>query len=251
MGDRTGDKVDFGYREVHAVEKARLVGRVFDSVAGRYDLMNDLMSAGLHRLWKRYFMKIVDIRQGMRVLDLASGTGDIASLAARELGDDGLVVASDINAAMLSRGRERLTDSGRFELTRFVLADAESLPFPDRSFDRVTMAFGLRNVTHKERALANMQRVLRPGGSAHVLEFSTLRAAALRPAYDFYSFQVLPRLGNLVARDAGSYRYLAESIRRHPDQETLQSMMEQAGLERVSWRNLAGGIVAVHSGWRI
>ena len=251
MTEHGGDKTDFGYREVSADEKARLVGRVFDSVADRYDLMNDLMSAGLHRLWKRYLLKVADIRPGMDVLDLASGTGDIASLTAGRLRGRGQLVASDINAAMLARGRDRLIDEGHVEALAYALADAEYLPFPDRSFDRVTIGFGLRNVTRKERALAEMRRVLRPGGSVHVLEFSALRPAMLRPAYDFYSFQVLPRLGKLVAGDADSYRYLAESIRRHPDQETLKSMMEQAGLERVGYRNLSGGVVAVHSGWRI
>lgn len=251
MNDPAQDKVDFGYRRVPAGDKRRLVGRVFDSVADRYDLMNDLMSAGLHRLWKRYFIETVNIRPGMRVLDLASGTGDIASLAAGRLGDDGLLVASDINGAMLSRGRDRLIGEGVTERVAFTLADAEYPPFPNRSFDRITMAFGLRNVTQKERALASMFALLKPGGSAHVLEFSALKLKALQPAYDFYSFNVLPRLGSLVTRDGDSYRYLAESIRRHPDQETLKSMMEQAGFERVSYRNLSGGVVAIHSGWRI
>lgn len=250
MTDDSGDRVDFGYRRVPAGEKAHLVGRVFDSVAGRYDLMNDLMSAGLHRLWKRYFLGVADIRPGMRVLDLASGTGDIASAAAQRMRGRGLLVASDINAAMLSRGRDRLIDEGNLDGLAFTLADAEQPPFADASFDRVTMAFGLRNVTRKERALASIRRLLKPGGSVHVLEFSSLRFEALRPAYDFYSLQVLPRMGELVTGDADSYRYLAESIRRHPDQETLKSMMEQAGLERVRYRNLSGGIVAIHSGWR-
>ncbi len=187
----------------------------------------------------------------MRVLDLASGTGDIASLAAGRLGNAGLLVASDINDAMLSRGRDRLIEEGVTERVAFTLADAESPPFPDRSFDRITMAFGLRNVTHKARALASMFALLKPGGSAHILEFSELRLKAMRPAYDFYSLTVLPRLGQFVTGDSESYRYLAESIRRHPDQETLKSMMEQAGFERVSYRNLSSGIVAVHSGWRL
>lgn len=251
MTDPARDNVDFGYRRVPAGEKRRLVGRVFDSVAGRYDLMNDLMSAGLHRLWKRYFVETAGIRPGMRVLDLASGTGDIASLCAGRLGDTGLLVASDINGAMLSRGRDRLIEEGVTDRIAFTLADAESPPFPERSYDRVTMAFGLRNVTHKARALAGMFALLKPGGSAHILEFSELRLKALQPAYDFYSFRILPRMGKLITRDADSYRYLAESIRRHPDQETLKSMMEQAGFERVSYRNLSGGIVAIHSGWRI
>lgn len=251
MTEPARDKVDFGYRRVPAGDKRRLVGRVFDSVAGRYDLMNDLMSAGMHRLWKRYFVELANIRPGMRVLDLASGTADIASLAAGRLDDAGLLVAADINGAMLSRGRDRLIGEGVTERIVFTLADAEDPPFPDRSFDRITMAFGLRNVTRKERALAGMRALLKPGGSAHVLEFSELRLKALQPAYDFYSLNVLPRMGRLVTSDADSYRYLAESIRRHPDQETLKSMMEQAGFERVTYHNLSGGIVAIHSGWRL
>lgn len=251
MTEGTDKGVDFGYRRVAPEEKTRLVGRVFDSVAGRYDLMNDLMSAGLHRFWKRYFAGTLGLRPDMRVLDLASGTGDIAALAAPKLGPEGRLVASDINANMLSRGRDRLINANRAGNADFVLADAECLPFPDNYFDRITIAFGLRNVTHKERALRDMHRVLRAGGSANVLEFSKLRPKFLRPAYDFYSFQVLPRLGNLVAHDSESYRYLAESIRRHPDQSALACMMEQAGFERVSCRNLSAGVVAIHTGWKL
>lgn len=251
MTEQGNDKVDFGYRKVPTGDKARLVHRVFDSVAGRYDLMNDVMSAGVHRLWKRYLMTVADIRPGMDVLDLASGTGDVAALSAGRLRGNGMLVASDINAAMLSRGRDRLINDGLSKGAEFTLADAEFLPFPDRRFDRITMAFGLRNVTRKERALAEMRRVLKPGGSAHILEFSALQVGPLRPAYDFYSFKVLPKMGRLIAGDEASYRYLAESIRRHPDQETLKSMMEQAGFERCTYRNLSGGIVAIHSGWHL
>jgi len=251
MTEGTDKGVDFGYRRVPPEEKTRLVGRVFDSVAGRYDLMNDLMSGGLHRFWKRYFVGTLGLRPDMRVLDLASGTGDIAVLIGPKLGADGRLVASDINANMLSRGRDRLINANRAANADFVLADAECLPFPASHFDRITIAFGLRNVTRRERALRDMFRVLRPGGSANVLEFSRLRSGLLRPAYDFYSFQALPRLGGMVAGDAESYRYLAESIRRHPDQAALASMMEQAGFERVACRNLTGGVVAIHTGWKI
>jgi demethylmenaquinone methyltransferase/2-methoxy-6-polyprenyl-1,4-benzoquinol methylase len=247
----TQDKTHFGFREVDPGDKARLVGEVFTSVAGKYDLMNDLMSMGVHRLWKRDFVASSGARPGDRVLDLAGGTGDIAAQLARKVGDKGLVVLSDINRAMLAAGRDRLIDDALIGNTGCVRVDAQAIPFPDASFDLVTIAFGLRNVTDKDLALREMHRVLRPGGRALILEFSRVTAAALKPLYDLYSFQVLPRLGAVVARDEDSYRYLAESIRRHPDQDTLRAMLDGAGFERTSSRNLSGGIVAIHSGYRI
>ena len=239
------EPADFGYERVTPEEKTRRVGGVFDSVAGKYDVMNDLMSGGLHRWWKRYAVTLAQVRPGARVLDLAGGTGDMARLFAQRAGPSGLVVHTDINASMLAAGRDRLLDDGIVLPT--VRCNAEALPFASRSFDCVSIAFGLRNVTHKDRALAEMQRVLRPGGVALVLEFSRV-ARPLAPAYDWYSFNVLPRLGRLVAGDAASYRYLAESIRMHPDQETLRTMMEQAGFERVEYHNLTAGVVALHLG---
>ena len=241
----------FGYQTVGEADKAERVRGVFDSVATRYDLMNDLMSLGVHRLWKRFAMQLTGVRAGQRVLDLASGTGDLAARLAGLVGPTGLVVMSDINAAMLAQGRDRMLDDGRVGNVRYAQLDAEALPFPAGSFDCVTIGFGLRNVTHKERALAEMHRVLRAGGRALVLEFSHPTAAPLKAAYDLYSFQVLPRLGRLVANDEASYRYLAESIRMHPDQETLKGMMEAAGFERCDVHNLTGGVVAVHRGFRL
>ena len=241
----------FGYETVGESEKAERVRGVFDSVATRYDLMNDLMSFGVHRLWKRFAVQLTGARAGQRVLDLASGTGDLAARLAGLVGPRGLVVMTDINAAMLARGRDRMLDEGRAGNVRYAQLDAEALPFPDGCFDCVTIGFGLRNVTHKERALAEMHRVLRPGGRALVLEFSHPTAAPLRAAYDLYSFQVLPRLGRLVADDEASYRYLAESIRVHPDQQTLKGMMEAAGFERCDVHNLTGGVVAVHRGFKL
>jgi demethylmenaquinone methyltransferase/2-methoxy-6-polyprenyl-1,4-benzoquinol methylase len=224
---------------------------VFSSVAQQYDLMNDLMSLGVHRVWKRYFVGTSGVRRGDRVLDLAGGTGDIAALLHQRVGETGEVVLGDINAEMLHVGRDRLTDRGLVRGLRYIQLNAEALPFPDASFDLVTIAFGLRNVTDKAKALREMQRVLKPGGRALVLEFSQVKPEWFRPIYDFHSFQVLPRLGRLFAKDAESYQYLAESIRKHPDQETLQSMMAEAGFERCTHRNLSGGIVAIHSGYRI
>ena len=241
----------FGYETIGESEKAERVRGVFDSVATRYDLMNDLMSFGVHRLWKRFAVQLTGVRGGQRVLDLASGTGDLAARLAGLVGPRGLVVMTDINAAMLARGRDRMLDEGRAGNVRYAQLDAEALPFPDGCFDCVTIGFGLRNVTHKERALAEMHRVLRPGGRALVLEFSHPTAAPLRAAYDLYSFQVLPRLGRLVADDEASYRYLAESIRVHPDQQTLKGMMEAAGFERCDVHNLTGGVVAVHRGFKL
>ena len=242
--------VDFGYREVPAAEKAQRVRAVFDSVADKYDLMNDLMSAGVHRLWKRYMLSQTGLRPGQAALDVAGGTGDIAAGMARQVGESGLVVLSDINAAMLDVGRNRLLDRGLMHNVRFSLANAECLPFEDESFDCVTIAFGLRNVTDKPAALASMRRVLRPGGRLLVLEFSKPVVPGLKPVYDVYSFSVLPWLGKRIAGDSDSYQYLAESIRRFPDQETLCAMMREAGLEDCRHHNLSGGIVALHKGFR-
>jgi demethylmenaquinone methyltransferase/2-methoxy-6-polyprenyl-1,4-benzoquinol methylase len=243
-------KVDFGYQEVPAAEKAQRVRAVFDSVADKYDLMNDLMSAGVHRLWKRYTLSQTGLRPGQAALDVAGGTGDIAAGMAKQVGANGLVVLSDINAAMLEVGRNRLLDRGLMHNVRFSLANAECLPFEDESFDCVTIAFGLRNVTDKPAALASMRRVLRPGGRLLVLEFSKPVVPGLKPVYDVYSFSVLPWLGKRIAGDADSYQYLAESIRRFPDQETLCNMMREAGLEDCRYHNLSGGIVALHKGFR-
>ncbi|MBI4206643.1 MAG: bifunctional demethylmenaquinone methyltransferase/2-methoxy-6-polyprenyl-1,4-benzoquinol methylase UbiE [Betaproteobacteria bacterium] len=239
---------DFGYQKVAEDEKARRVAGVFDSVAARYDLMNDLMSMGLHRLWKRFAVEQSQVRPGDRVLDVAGGTADLARLFVRRVGKSGEVVLMDINAAMLKIGRDRLLDAG--VIAPVVQCDAEKLPLPDDGFDCVSIAFGLRNITHKEAALAEMRRVLKPGGRLLVLEFSRVWKP-LAPFYDAYSFQVLPRLGQLIANDADSYRYLAESIRVHPDQESLKQMMERAGLERVEYFNLSAGVVALHRGYKI
>ena len=241
----------FGFRDVPVTEKQRLVGQVFTSVARSYDLMNDLMSFGVHRLWKRHFVAVSGIRQGDRVLDLAGGTGDIAALIKPVVGDAGDVVVGDINAAMLTVGRDRLTNRGLVSGLRWAQMNAEMLPFPDNSFDAVTMAFGLRNVTEKEKALADICRVLKPGGRALVLEFSKVQSELFGKLYDFHSFQVLPKLGRLFAGDADSYQYLAESIRKHPDQETLKGMMEKAGFGRVEVRNLSNGIVAIHRAYKL
>jgi demethylmenaquinone methyltransferase/2-methoxy-6-polyprenyl-1,4-benzoquinol methylase len=241
----------FGFERVSEEDKTARVRGVFDSVATRYDLMNDLMSMGLHRIWKRIAVFLAAARPGDRVLDLAGGSGDLTRLLARDVGANGEVVILDINRSMLEVGRDRLIDRGTAGNVRFVQADAESLPFPARSFDVVTMAFGLRNVTRKERALAEMQRVLKPGGTAHVLEFSQVSSPLLSKLYDLYSFRLLPRIGALVAKDEPSYRYLAESIRMHPGQEALADMMREAGFERCRYLNLMGGIVALHSGMRL
>jgi demethylmenaquinone methyltransferase/2-methoxy-6-polyprenyl-1,4-benzoquinol methylase len=238
----------FGYQDVSWSEKAQRVRGVFDSVAPKYDLMNDLMSGGMHRLWKQFTLSQTQLRPGQRALDVAGGTGDLARGMAKQVGERGLVVLSDINGAMLARGRDRLLDAGLVQGLDFVQANAEKLPFADASFDCVTIGFGLRNVTDKPAALASMRRVLRPGGRLIVLEFSQPVAPGLKPLYDTYSFRVLPVLGKLVAGDDASYRYLAESIRMHPDQETLLAMMRDAGLEDCRYHNLAGGIVAVHRG---
>ncbi|HJU06882.1 MAG TPA: bifunctional demethylmenaquinone methyltransferase/2-methoxy-6-polyprenyl-1,4-benzoquinol methylase UbiE [Rhodanobacteraceae bacterium] len=251
MSDRqSSGTTHFGYREVPVAQKQKLVGEVFTSVAGKYDLMNDLMSFGIHRLWKRFFVATSGVRPGDRVLDLAGGTGDIAALLLPRVGEKGGVVVGDINASMLRTGRDRLLDRGLLRNLRWTQLNAEALPFPDDSFDAVTIAFGLRNITDKQKALAEMRRVLKPGGRALILEFSRLQSELLKPLYDFHSFQVLPRLGKLIADDEASYRYLAESIRKHPDQDTLRAMMETAGFRNVQVRNLSAGIVAVHRGYK-
>lgn len=238
----------FGYETVAETEKAERVKEVFSSVAEKYDLMNDLMSGGLHRLWKAFAMQVAAARGGERVLDIAGGTGDLASNFRKKVGPSGEVWLTDINHAMLSRGRDRLLDEGR--IGPVAQCDAEKLPFPDNYFDIVTVAFGLRNMTHKDRALAEMQRVLRPGGRLLVLEFSRVWEP-LAPAYDFYSFKVLPWLGQKIVSDAASYRYLAESIRMHPDQQSLKALMESAGFSRVDFFNLTAGVVALHRGYKI
>jgi len=240
----------FGYKNVPVDEKIDHVRGVFDSVATRYDIMNDLMSAGLHRLWKRHTIDEAAARPGHTILDLAGGTGDLALKFARQVGPQGHVVLADINAAMLEQGRRRLVDAGVAGNLTIAQVNAEELPFDDASFDRITIAFGLRNVTDKDAALASMYRVLKPGGKALILEFSE-PAKTVKPAYDLYSFKVLPLIGKIVARDEDSYQYLAESIRMHPDQETLLEMMRNAGFERCRYQNLAAGVVALHIGYKI
>ena len=245
MTDKT---TDFGYQEVAEAEKGKLVGSVFRSVAPSYDLMNDLMSLGLHRVWKRFALELSGVRAGSRVLDVASGSGDLAAAFARRVGATGQVWMTDINAAMLAVGRDKMIDRGIFP--PLALCDAEKLPFPADTFDCVSVAFGLRNMTHKDRALAEMARVTRPGGCVVVLEFSKPWKPLAR-AYDAYSFSILPALGKYVARDEAAYRYLAESIRMHPDQETLKAMMAAAGLARVDYFNLTAGVVALHRGYKL
>jgi demethylmenaquinone methyltransferase/2-methoxy-6-polyprenyl-1,4-benzoquinol methylase len=247
----SGQKVDFGYEQVAKADKASRVRSVFASVAPKYDVMNDLMSFGAHRLWKRFALSLTGLRAGQHALDVAGGTGDLAQGLLRQVGKTGRVVLSDVNEKMLERGRDRLLDAGFAGNVECVLADAERLPFQSGSFDCVTIGFGLRNVTDKAAALASMHRVLKVGGQLLVLEFSTPMAPGLKPLYDAYSFKVLPALGHIVARDADSYRYLAESIRMHPDQETLLGMLREAGFAQTRYHNLSGGIVAVHRGFKI
>jgi demethylmenaquinone methyltransferase/2-methoxy-6-polyprenyl-1,4-benzoquinol methylase len=243
--------VDFGFEKVAAADKAQRVHAVFDSVAARYDVMNDLMSFGAHRLWKHFTLSLTGLRPGGCALDVAGGTGDLARGLARQVGKSGRVVLSDINPGMLEIGRDRLLDAGFVGNVECIVADAERLPFDECSFDCVTIGFGLRNVTDKAAALSSMHRVLKPGGQLLVLEFSTPVAPGLKPIYDAYSFNVLPVLGKLIAKDADSYRYLAESIRMHPNQETLLDMLRAAGFAQARYHNLSGGIVAVHRGYKI
>lgn len=249
MTDEKKATTDFGYERVPLADKARRVGEVFSSVAGSYDLMNDLMSLGVHRLWKRFVIDLAGVRDGERVLDVAGGTGDLTAAFAKAAGERGLAVLSDINASMLEQGRARLIDRGVVGVPR-AQANAEALPFADKSFDCVTIGFGLRNVTDKPAALRSMLRVLKPGGRLLILEFSRPLNATFARLYDEYSFKVLPMLGRVVANDEASYRYLAESIRMHPDQQTLKGMMEDAGFARCQVYNLTGGIVAVHRGFK-
>src|ERR1700690_274109 len=244
-------KVDFGFEKVAPKEKAARVRAVFTSVARKYDLMNDLMSFGAHRLWKRFALSLTGLKPGQSALDVAGGTGDLALGLLHQVGKDGRVVLSDINPSMLEVGRDRLLDSGFVGNVECIVADAERLPFADNSFDCVPIGFGLRNVTDKAAALASMYRVLKPGGQLLVLEFSTPVAPALKPIYDAYSFKILPLLGRFVAQDEASYRYLAESIRMHPNQETLLGMLNAAGFGETRYHNLTGGIVAVHRGYKI
>ena len=248
---KSNDETHFGFEQVKAGEKAGKVAEVFHSVADKYDIMNDVMSFGVHRLWKRFTLAQTGLKNGQRVLDLAGGTGDLALKMSRMVGASGEVVLSDINGSMLVNGRDRLTDEGVAGNIRYVQANAECLPFPDDHFDCITMAFGLRNVTDKDMALRSMYRVLKPGGRSLVLEFSKPVAPGLSPVYDFYSFKLLPMMGKVIANDEESYRYLAESIRMHPDQNTLKEMMQEAGFDRCDYHNLTGGIVALHKGFKL
>ncbi|WP_395374898.1 bifunctional demethylmenaquinone methyltransferase/2-methoxy-6-polyprenyl-1,4-benzoquinol methylase UbiE [Marinicella sp. W31] len=248
MTDKT---THFGYQEVATEKKQGLVNDVFSSVAGSYDVMNDLMSMGVHRLWKRHFVATSGIHTGNTVLDLAGGTGDITKLLLPVVGKTGHVVVGDINAEMLEVGQQRLIDAGFFGRFEVQTMNAEKLPFEDNHFDAVTMAFGLRNVTNKDKALEEIHRVLKPGGKALVLEFSSVNNTLLKKFYDTYSFNILPKIGEFVAGDKDSYQYLVESIRKHPDQTTLQHMFEQAGLEMCSFQNLSGGMVAIHKGYKL
>jgi demethylmenaquinone methyltransferase/2-methoxy-6-polyprenyl-1,4-benzoquinol methylase len=250
MSNSEGE-VDFGFEKVPWSEKAERVRSVFASVAGKYDVMNDLMSFGVHRLWKQFTLSLTGLRPGRHALDVAGGTGDLARGLLKQVGKEGRVVLSDINPKMLEIGRDRLLDAGHVGNVEFIVADAERLPFEDDSFDCLTIGFGLRNVTDKAAALRSMYRVLKPGGQLLVLEFSTPVAPGLKPLYDAYSFQVLPLLGRLVAGDAASYRYLAESIRLHPNQEIMLEMLRSAGFSQTRYHNLTGGIVALHRGYKI
>lgn len=240
----------FGFKQVDKSQKVNMVKDVFHSVAAKYDIMNDLMSFGIHRLWKRFTIDCSGVRAGHKVLDLAGGTGDLTAKFSRIVGDKGQVILADINEAMLKVGRDKLRDMGIVGNVEYVQANAEELPFPDNTFDIITIAFGLRNVTDKDKALASMYRVLKPGGRLLVLEFSKPTNELLNKAYDLYSFHLLPKIGQLVANDADSYQYLAESIRMHPEQEVLKAMMEAVGFEQCTYHNLTGGIVALHRGFK-
>lgn len=246
----TDETTHFGYQTVDKRDKEGKVANVFHSVAQQYDVMNDLMSFGIHRLWKRYTINASGVRPGNKVLDLAGGTGDLTAKFSELVGSNGQVILADINSSMLNVGRDKLRDKGLVQNIEYVQANAECLPFEDNTFDVITIAFGLRNVTEKEKALKSMYRVLKPGGRLLVLEFSKPQHELLSKAYDFYSFNILPKMGELVAKDSDSYQYLAESIRMHPDQETLKGMMNDAGFEQTSFNNLTGGVVALHKGYK-
>ena len=247
MSDK--EQIDFGYQTVDKDKKEEKVAEVFHSVASKYDVMNDVMSFGIHRLWKRTMIELTGARKGQKALDLAGGTGEIAMKVAKRVGDSGHVVLSDINSSMLEEGKKRVINSGFINNISFELINAEEIPFPDNTFDLVTISFGLRNVTDKLKALKEMQRVIKPGGRLVVMEFSKTNNPALTKLYDFYSFSALPFMGKMIANDEESYRYLAESIRMHPDQETMKSMMLEAGFDEVEYKNLTGGIVAIHRGF--
>ena len=244
-------KTHFGYSQVDEDKKESLVAGVFNSVAGKYDVMNDVMSFGIHRIWKKIALQHTGLKKGMRALDVAGGTGDLSIEMSKQVGPTGEIVMSDINAAMLEQGRRRLLDKGIAGNVQFIEANAEDLPFEDNSFDCITIAFGLRNVTHQDKALSSMYRVLKPGGRLLVLEFSKPVVPGLNKLYDFYSFNVLPVMGRVIANDEASYRYLAESIRMHPSQDTLKQMMQDAGFERCTYHNMSGGIVALHKGFKL
>lgn len=250
QNDENQDKIDFGYTQVLKQDKVKRVAEVFHSVADKYDVMNDLMSFGIHRIWKKITIEYSSVRKGQKVLDLAGGTGDLTAKFSQIVGDDGLVVLADINESMLKVGRDKLRDKGLFNNIEYVQANAEELPFADNYFDCITISFGLRNVTDKQKALQSMWRVLKPGGRLLILEFSKPQYQILNKAYDLYSFTMLPLMGKIVANDADSYRYLAESIRMHPDQKTLKKMMENAGFVDVKYHNMTGGIVALHTGFK-
>ncbi len=250
MTQQTKETTDFGFQTVDKDDKQTMVARVFHSVASKYDLMNDLMSFGVHRIWKRYTIEASGVRRNQRVLDLAGGTGDLTAKFSRLVGENGEVVLADINDSMLKMGREKLRDHGVVGNVNYVQANAEELPFPDNHFDCITISFGLRNVTDKAKALRSMFRVLKPGGRLLVLEFSKPVLEPLSKIYDAYSFHILPKIGQVIVNDAESYRYLTESIRMHPDQETLKGMMEEAGFDQVTYTNMTGGIVALHKGFK-
>jgi demethylmenaquinone methyltransferase/2-methoxy-6-polyprenyl-1,4-benzoquinol methylase len=250
MSEGDSNKTHFGYKSVELDKKADLVASVFHSVAAKYDIMNDVMSFGIHRLWKRFTIETAAARPGMKVLDLAGGTGDLTAKFSQIVGEQGQVVLADINDSMLKVGRAKLRDKGIVNNVSYVQANAEALPFPDNHFDIITIAFGLRNVTDKDAALRSMHRVLKPGGKLLVLEFSKPQHKVMRKAYDLYSFKILPKMGELITKDAESYEYLAESIRMHPDQDTLKDMMIQAGFEQVDYTNMTDGIVALHRGYK-